>query len=68
MKVKVNIVDCGICNYDGLCQLSSKNAEDHGYAWCYGDKFGTSACPLLSPVATVEATRDDVPTVEYPIK
>lgn len=67
MKVKVNIVDYGVCNYDGKCQLSNKNAENYGYAFCYGDKFGTPACPLLSPVATIEVVDpDDVPVVDNP--
>lgn len=45
MKQFINIVDSQICNYDGKCMLRD---EDTGYAYCYGEKYGTEECPLFS--------------------
>lgn len=40
-EVTVDITE--LCNYDGCCQFGN---EEKGYAFCYGERFGTDKCPL----------------------
>lgn len=40
MNVKFDITN--ICNYDGSCAF----LEGTGFAYCYGEKYGTCECPL----------------------
>ena len=43
MKKYVEVVESGICNYDGACMFGN---DGKGHAFCYGEKFGTAECPL----------------------
>ena len=45
MKQFIDVVDEEICNYDGKCLFRN---DDTGYAYCYGEKYGTEECPLFS--------------------
>ena len=42
MNVKFDITN--ICNYDGSCAFSERKGT--GFAYCYGEKYGTYECPL----------------------
>lgn len=42
MNVKFDITN--ICNYDGSCAFLER--EGTGFAYCYGEKYGTCECPL----------------------
>lgn len=61
MDKYVDIVESGICNYDGACQFGN---HDKGYAFCYGEKFGTAECPLKDSKVLV-SLRADVFTTRY---
>lgn len=50
MKDFVDVVKEGICNYDGKCMFRN---EDTGYAYCYGQKYGTDECPLKTNIVLV---------------
>lgn len=44
MKMTIDIVESGMCNYDGKCLICD---NEYGYGWCYGDLYGTHQCPLI---------------------
>lgn len=49
MNVKFDITN--ICNYDVFCVLLEDDGscafpEGTGFAYCYGEKYGTCECPL----------------------
>ena len=50
MKQFIDVVNLGICNYDGKCLFRD---EDTGYAYCYGQKYGTDECPLYTNIVQV---------------
>ena len=50
MKQFIDVVDKQICNYDGQCLFRD---EDTGYAYCYGQKYGTDECPLYTNIVQV---------------
>lgn len=52
MKVKFDITE--ICNYDGFCAFQ----PGKGFAYCYGEKYGTCECPLKDNMIEV-SLKDD---------
>ena len=44
MKMTIDIVENGLCNYDGRCQICD---NEHGFGWCYGNRYETKECPLI---------------------
>lgn len=38
----INITNGERCSYDGSCFFT----RGHGFAWCYGQRYGTDECPL----------------------
>lgn len=52
MNVKFDITE--ICNYDGFCAFQ----PGKGFAYCYGEKYGTCECPLKDNMIEV-SLKDD---------
>lgn len=49
-KQFIDIVNSCICNYDGKCLFTDKYTY---YGFCFGERYGTSACPLGTCIALV---------------
>lgn len=49
-KQFVDIVNTKICNYDGKCLFTDKYTN---YGFCFGERYGTGACPLGTCIVLV---------------
>lgn len=49
-KQFINIVESKKCNYDGRCLFTDKYTD---YGFCFGERYGTGACPLGACVVLV---------------